>query len=89
MTYFHTANMVFHMAKTTLNIDDKVMRALKQEAARQGRTMSEMVEAALRLFLRPERPNAEKLPPIPTFRGGPYLVDIADRDALYDAMEDR
>jgi hypothetical protein len=34
--------------KTTLNIDDKVMADLKREAARQGRTMSELVETALR-----------------------------------------
>ena len=35
--------------KTTLNIDDTVMAELKREAARQGRTMSELVETALRL----------------------------------------
>jgi len=38
--------MVFHM-KTTLNIDPTIMAKLKREAARQGRTMSEMVETAL------------------------------------------
>jgi Arc/MetJ family transcription regulator len=79
--------MVLHMAKTMLNIDDEVMRALKQEAARQGLTMSELVETALRRLLRPKRHEQNKLPPIPTFRGGEYLVDIADRDALYEAME--
>ena len=36
--------------KATLNIDDTVMAELKREAARQGRTMSEMVELALRLL---------------------------------------
>ncbi|HET8624498.1 MAG TPA: ribbon-helix-helix protein, CopG family [Gemmatimonadales bacterium] len=39
--------MVTHM-KTTLNIPDAVMAELRREAARQGRTMSELVEAALR-----------------------------------------
>jgi hypothetical protein len=34
--------------KTTLNIDATVMAELKREAARQGRTMSEVVETALR-----------------------------------------
>jgi len=34
--------------KTTLNIDDTVMRELKREAARQGRTMSDLVETAVR-----------------------------------------
>jgi hypothetical protein len=28
------------------------------------------------------------LPPLPTFDGGGELVNIADRNALYDAMED-
>jgi ribbon-helix-helix CopG family protein len=79
--------MVCHM-KTTLNIDDTVMAQLKREAARQGRTMSEMVETALRLMFRSQRKQAP-LPPLPTFRSGGALLDIADRDALYDAMEGR
>ena len=79
--------MVFHM-KTTLNIDDTVMAQLKREAARQGRTMSELVETALRMLFRPKK-NQEELPPLPTFHSGGTLVDIADRDALYQAMEGR
>jgi plasmid stability protein len=79
--------MAFHM-KTTLNIDDSVMADLKREAARQGRTMSEMVETALRLMLSPPR-KQKALPPLPIFDSGGQLVDIADRDALYDAMEGR
>lgn len=79
--------MVFHM-KTTLNIDDTVMAQLKREAARQRRTMSELVETALRLLFRTQRTRAE-LPPLPSFRSDGHLVDIADRDALYRAMEGR
>ena len=79
-------NMV-NCTKTTLNIDPTVMARLKREAARQGRTMSEMVETALRLMLRGERKRAP-LPELPAFRGGRELVDIADRDALYRAMEE-
>ena len=79
--------MVSHM-KTTLNIDDSVMALLKREAARQGRTMSELVESALRLLFR-SRKSPRELPPLPTFRSGGHLVDIADRDALYQAMEGR
>lgn len=79
--------MVCHM-KTTLNIDDTVMAELKREAARQGRTMSELVETALRLLLRQQRKRG-KIPPLPSFHGGGTLVDIADRDALYQAMEGR
>ncbi len=74
--------------KTTLNIDNKVMAELKREAARQGRTMSEMVESALRLLLRSHR-KREQIKGLPTFSSGGVLVDIADRDALYQAMEGR
>jgi hypothetical protein len=79
--------MVFHM-KTTLNIDDTVMAQLKREAARQGRTMSELVETALRNLFRSQKEVAE-LPPLPVFQSGGAFVDIADRDALYQAMEGR
>jgi hypothetical protein len=72
----------------TLNIDESVMADLRREAARQGRTMSEMAESALRLLLG-ARPQASAPPPLPAFDGGGTLVDIADRDALYQAMEGR
>ena len=74
--------------KTTLNIDDVVMARLKREAARSGRTMSELVETALRALLQ-ARPARPALPPLPTFDSGGALVDIADREALYSAMEGR
>ncbi|MGH6903937.1 MAG: DUF6364 family protein [Geminicoccaceae bacterium] len=79
--------MVFHM-KTTLSIDDTVMAQLKREAARQGRTMSELVETALRNLFRSQKEAAE-LSPLPSFHSGGAVVDIADRDALYQAMEGR
>ena len=79
--------MVSHM-KTTLNVDDTVMAQLKREAARQGRTMSELVETALRNLFRAQRKTAD-LAPLPVFHSGGALVDIADRDALYQAMEGR
>ena len=79
--------MLSHM-KTTLNIDATVMAQLKREAARQGRTMSELVETALRLLFHSQK-KREDLPPLPTYHSGGALVDVADRDALYQAMEGR
>lgn len=74
--------------KTTLKIDGSVMTLLKKEAARRGCTMSELVESALRQLFRAD--NApRKIPPLPKFKSGGPLVDIADRDALYQAMEGR
>lgn len=77
--------MVNHM-KTTLNISDVTMDRLRQEAARQGRTMSELVEAALRALLQP-RDTKTELPPLPDFGTGGARVNIANRDALYEIME--
>jgi len=74
--------------KTKLDIDDAVMAELERETARQGRTLSELVETALRLLLRSQRKRG-KIPTLPTFHSGGALVDIADRDALYRAMEGR
>lgn len=74
--------------KTTLSIDDSVMAQLKREALKQKRTMSELVESALRLLFREEK-TKRPLPSLPSFKNGGYLVDIADRDALYQAMEGR
>jgi hypothetical protein len=64
------------------------MSSESREAARQGRTMSELVESALRLLLRSQR-KQERLVPLPTFHSAGALVDIADREALYQAMEGR
>jgi len=74
--------------KTTLNIDKTVMAQLKREAARQGRTMSEMVESALRLLFQSQK-RRPRIPKFPRFNSGGHLVDISDRDALYDALEER
>lgn len=94
LTYPHINSMVFHM-KTTLNIDDHVMQRLREEAARQGRTMSELVEAGLRLILKDpsgdRTPGGDRPSPsaLPRWRSGGARIDPADRDALYDAMEAR
>lgn len=72
--------------KTTLVIDDGVLRALKQRAAAEGKTISALVESALRMLLQ-ERARSRELPPLPAF-DAELLVDVDDRDALYRAMEE-
>jgi ABC-type phosphate transport system ATPase subunit len=87
LQYRCIVDMVFHM-KTTLNIDDTVMSQLKREAARQKRTMSELVETALRGLFRSQK-KRNPVPSLPVFHSGGTRVDVADRDALYQAMEGR
>jgi hypothetical protein len=77
--------MVFHM-KTTLNISDQVMRQLKEEAVRQRKTMSELVESAVRMLFK-NHPSPKALPPLPEFDSGGARVNIANRETLYDVME--
>ena len=87
LTYVHIVDMVIHM-KTTLNIDDSVMQRLREEAARQGKTMSELVEAGLRRILEEPVPETDQVrEPLPQWRSGGAFVEVADRDALYERMD--
>lgn len=76
--------------ETTLTLDDAVMRELREEAARRGTTLSALVEAAVRRMLAersaPKR-ETDELPPLPTWSGGKPLVDVADREALYEVID--
>ncbi len=82
--------MVFHMkAKTTLTIDQQLMRRVKERAAREGVTMSALVEQALRRELNEAngKPKRQKLVKIRQFDMGPFPVDISDRNALHDFLD--
>lgn len=75
--------------KTTIELDDDLARRAKQLAAREGKTLRELVDEALRArVLPPPRSRAPFRLKLPTVRGRqPPAVEIADRDALYDLME--
>lgn len=76
--------------RTTLNVPDALMTQLKARAAAADRTVTSLVEEALRDLLarvQPERPDVT----LPTFgtRGGRVLVDVADNEAAREAMDTR
>ena len=77
--------------KTTLDIEDALLRSAKARAAETGRTLTGMIEAGLRDLLRAEtKPRARFRMAWPVADGGPAPgVDVADRDALYERMESR
>jgi hypothetical protein len=52
------------MAKLTLSVDQDVVQRAKRYAARQGTSVSRLVERYLQLISRPPRLDAEKLPPV-------------------------
>jgi len=77
--------MICHM-RTTLLIPDELFRRLKQRAVQARRTLSAVVAEALERGLA-EPATPAKLPPLPVYRMGQPRVEVADRDALYRAME--
>jgi hypothetical protein len=75
--------------RTTLDLDDRLVTAVKRLAADTGRTMTDIIEDALRAALRPP-PARRRQPPWRwvTVKGrAAPAVDIADRDRLYDVMD--
>lgn len=75
--------------KTTLNLDDRLWARLKQLASREGKTMSELLDAAIRWLLREDSARPTNLPELPSFDGGGTAVDVANRDELYRLLDGR
>lgn len=76
--------------RTTIRIDDRLLAEAKAQAARSGRTLTAVVEDALRAALRRrERPGGTRPPDLPTSPGGRLQpgVDLDDSAALLDLME--
>lgn len=83
--------MLFCM-RTTLNLDDELMRQTKQRAIERGLTLTALIEEALREHLRRESEPAHAAwrLRLVTAGGAPRPgVDLDDRDALYERMEGR
>ena len=82
---------MFICMRTTLNLDDQLMRSWKKRAAETGRTMTEMIEEALREMLtRPSPARGEREFRWVTVKGrGRPGIDLSDRDFLLDFMEGR
>jgi putative antitoxin of VapBC-like toxin-antitoxin system len=78
--------------RTTLDIEDALLRRARRQAASEGRTLTAVIEDALRALLgrpaRPARPRQRFRLHLPTRRGTrlPH-VDIADRTALHDLLD--
>ncbi len=80
--------MLEHM-RTTLNIDTEIMALVKRRAAESGKTITEVVEEALRKEVSGQRPTASRFVLRWTGVAGKAQpgIDLADRDSLYGAME--
>lgn len=77
--------------KATLEIDESVLQRLREEAERRKTTVSALADGMLRLGLAmPELGGTapKHLPPLPIWRSGGFRVDIADREALYQVLDE-
>jgi hypothetical protein len=76
--------------RTTIRLDDDLLAAAKRLAAETGRTLTAVIEDALRQALAQRRAlRRQKAPELPTFRGRGLRagVDLDDSAALLDLME--
>ncbi len=77
-----TLDMLMHMKRTTLVLDPALYAALKRRAATEGRTLTDVVERALRLGLAAPAAARRARVALPSYDLGPFLVQPGDADAL-------
>lgn len=73
------------------NIDDTVTHRQREEAARRGTTMSVLPESGLRHVIGEDTRIDDargSLPPLPAWKSGGLRVDVADREALHEKMDE-
>ncbi|MGH7319988.1 MAG: type II toxin-antitoxin system VapB family antitoxin [Candidatus Rokuibacteriota bacterium] len=77
--------------RTTLDLQDALVRTAKKRAADDGKTLTAVIEEALRQYLAPASPRGKPFRlRLLTKKGRPVPgVNFADRDALYERMEGR
>jgi hypothetical protein len=76
--------------RTTVRLDDHLLRKVKQYAVREGKTMTVVFREALLAYLARPAGRAGAAPPdLPVSGGGGTLpgVDLDDTAALYDVMD--
>ncbi len=76
--------------RTTIRLDDHLLKEAKQVAARTGRTLTALIEDALRETLARTEARSHRRPVrLRTFRGNGLLpgVDLDDTAALLDLMD--
>ena len=76
--------------RTTIDVNDALMKAVKARAANEHMTLKETFERALREYLTSPSAATTDAPPLPTFRGngvqpGVDLTDNASLQAIMDA----
>ena len=76
--------------RTTVSIPDDVLREAKLAAARSGRTLSDVVEDALRVLLGRREAAVSTAPALPVFGGSGLRpgVDLEDKEGLAALLDE-
>lgn len=76
--------------RTTIAIDDNLLRQTKALAVETNRTVGQVVEDALRVVLTVREAGSATVAPLPVYGGSGVLpgVDLSDAAALLDVMDE-
>jgi hypothetical protein len=75
--------------RTTIRLDDALLRAAKARAAKGGRSLNEFIEDAVRMAVLASAPTTASAPPLPVLKGGKGLrrgVNLDSAAELEDLM---
>ncbi len=80
---------MFSCMKTTVNLPDALAEEAKRHARMHRRTFTSLIEEGLRHVLTQGDGRVVAPEPLPTFgvQGGRMLIDLDDRQALWDALD--
>jgi hypothetical protein len=74
--------------RTTVTIDDNLLRLAKERAGERGKTLGDLVEDALHFYLALPKPTPG--PPLPVFQGGTGFapgIDPTSNVSMLDAAD--
>jgi len=76
------------MRRTTIAIEERIYERVRSKARKERRHFQDCANELLRLGLQANERKGARPAPLPVFSMGKPLVDIADRDSLYDVMDE-
>jgi Arc/MetJ-type ribon-helix-helix transcriptional regulator len=75
-------------SRTTVRLDEHLLRQLKERADREGTSVSQLFNTAIREWLRLPKKAAKRKPFVQrTHAMGPPLIDITHTNAVLDDMD--
>jgi hypothetical protein len=77
------------MRRTTLALDERLLARVKEKARCEGRLLQDCMNELLARGLAASDAGQTSSEPLPVFELGVAAVDVGDREALYELMEER